>query len=343
MQESLKEYYGRILQDSSDLKTNACRCDEGSMPAHIREIIAEIDDEIVARFYGCGSPIPPALDGSTVLDLGCGTGRDAYIASKLVGERGRVIGLDMTDEQFDVARAHVAKQSRVFGYESPNVEFVNGYIEDLRAAGIADDSVDVVLSNCVINLAADKRSVFREIFRVLKPGGGLYFSDVFADRRIPDTLVADPVLHGECLAGAMYVEDFRRLLRDVGCLDFRVTSRAPIRIDNEAIEAAIGMVEFESHTIRAFKLRDLEDLCEDYGQVATYRGTLQGHPHAFEFDDHHRFVTSKPMLVCGNTAAMVGDTRYGRHFDIAGDRSRHHGAFDCAPEPAGADAASGCC
>jgi hypothetical protein len=88
-------------------------------------------------------------------------------------------------------------------------------------------------------------------------------------------------------------------------------------------------------TIRLFKLASLEDICEDYGQVAVYRGTITDHPHSFPLDDHHTFITGKPMLVCGNTAAMVQETRFGRHFSVSGDRAVHYGAFPCGPAPAG--------
>lgn len=329
--EQLKEYYGRILGGTRDLKTNACCCDESSMPPDLKQVVREIDAEIVDRFYGCGSPIPPFLDGCTVLDLGCGTGRDVYVASKLVGEGGHVIGVDMTEEQLDVGRRHVKSMTRKFGYRRPNVEFRKGYIEDLEALGVDDDSVDVVISNCVINLSLDKRRVFKEILRVLKPGGEICFSDVFAGRRVPTHLKDDPVLHGECLAGAMYLEDFRRLLRELGCPDYRTVSKRRIALGGAEIEKKIGMVDFHSLTIRAFKLDDLEDICEDYGQVAVYKGTISGHPHFFDLDDHHRFISGKPMLVCGNTASMLQRTRFGEHFDIRGDRSVHYGPFDCAP------------
>jgi SAM-dependent methyltransferase len=176
--QSVKDYYGRVLQSSTDLKTSAC-CIGDELPRHHKAILAEIEDEVLARFYGCGSPLPPGLEGAVVLDLGCGSGRDAYLASKLVGAEGRVIGVDMTDEQLDVARRHESAQMKRFGFVEPNVDFRQGYIEDLAAAGVEDESVDVVISNCVINLSPDKERVFSEIFRVLKPGGELYFSDVF--------------------------------------------------------------------------------------------------------------------------------------------------------------------
>ncbi len=346
--DSLKEYYGTILNGTKDLKTNACCAAEGSPSPGIRQALRLIDDEILNRFYGCGSPLPPVLEGSVVLDLGCGTGRDAYIAAQLTGPEGLVIGVDMTDEQLAVARRHLDAQMRRFGYTRPNVEFREGYIEELKAIGIEDNSVDVVISNCVINLSPDKEAVFSEIFRVLKPGGELYFSDVFAGRRVPERLKNDPVLHGECLAGALYTEDFRRLLRKVGCLEARVVSRQPIALQEGEIEQKIGMVDFYSVTVRAFKLDSLEDICEDYGQSAVYLGTIPEHPHAFDLDDHHRFLKGKPMLVCGNTASMLSETRYAAHFKVLGDRSTHYGPFVCAPaveRPDGENVGSGgsCC
>ncbi len=326
---SLKEYYGKILKGTKDLKTSACCAAEEAVSPRVRQALSLIDDEILSRFYGCGSPLPPVLEGSLVLDLGCGTGRDVYVAAQLTGAEGRVIGVDMTDEQLAVARRHVDAQMRRFGYSRPNVEFHRGHIEDLKAIGIQDSSVDVVISNCVINLSPDKEAVFSEIFRVLKPGGELYFSDVFAGRRVPDRLKNDPVLHGECLAGALYTEDFRRLMREVGCLDARVLSRQPIALQHGEIEEKIGMIDFYSVTVRAFKLDSLEDICEDYGQSAIYRGRIPEHPHTFDLDDHHRFVTGKPMLVCGNTASMLSETRYAPFFTVLGDRSTHYGPFRC--------------
>jgi arsenite methyltransferase len=339
--ESVRDYYGRVLKSSADLQTSAC-CLAESLPPHVAAVLKDVHPEVKDRFYGCGSPIPPALDGAVVLDLGCGSGRDCFVLSKLVGPQGRVIGLDMTAEQLAVARRHQVHHARAFGWA--NTDFREGYIEDLRGAGITDASVDVVVSNCVINLSPDKPRVFREIFRVLKPGGELHFSDVFADRRIPAGLARDPVLLGECLGGALYREDFRRLLADVGCRDARVVASSPLALNNPDIEGKIGFVRFASTTIRAFKL-ELEDRCEDFGQTATYLGTLPECPHAFDLDDHHRFQAGKPMLVCGNTADMVARTRYARHFRVTGDKSVHYGLFDCGPAPAtaGPTSAAGCC
>jgi SAM-dependent methyltransferase len=329
--EFVREYYGKRLHGKTDLVTNSCCCSDELLHPVIKDIEKEIDNEVLTKFYGCGSPIPPALQGCQVIDLGCGTGKDVFIASRLVGPEGFVIGIDMTDEQLEMGKKHLDAQMKKFGYSRPNVEFRKGYIEDLKEIGIEDDSVDVVMSNCVINLSEDKRRVFSEIFRVLKPGGELFFSDVFAGRRVPEDIANDPLLYSECLGGAMYIEDFRRMISGLGYPDYRVVMKKRITIGNPEIERKTGMVDFYSMTVRIFKLDSLEDICEDYGQVAVYRGTIPGYPHAFELDNHHRFITGKPMLVCGNTADMLQRTRFGDHFRVSGDRSVHYGPFDCAP------------
>ncbi len=344
-QAALRDYYGTILKGGSDLKTSACCCSDEYLSPRTKAALAEINEEVLSRFYGCGSPLPPLLEGCTVLDLGCGAGRDAYLAARLVGPSGRVIGVDMTEQQLDVAQSNLDSQMKRFGYAKANVEFHHGFIEDLQAIGIADGSIDVVISNCVLNLSPDKHAVFSEIFRVLKPGGELFFADIFAGRRVPERFHTDPVLHGECLAGAMYREDFRRLIRDLGCLDHRIVMSRRIELNAPEIEAVIGMIDFYSVTARTFKL-DLEDICEDYGQVAIYKGTIPEWPHNFDLDDHHRFFTGKPKLVCGNTAAMLQDTRYKAHFTVTGDRSVHYGAFDCssgAEDAAGNGCSGGAC
>lgn len=340
----VRDYYGQTLQSSADLKTSAC-CSDEAVPQHHKPILALLPDEVLTKFYGCGSPIPAALEGRTVLDLGCGTGRDAFVAAALAGPEGRVIGVDMTEEQIEVARRHREAVAEALGHPAPTTDFRLGLIEDLGAAGVEDESVDVVISNCVLNLAPDKAQVFREITRVLRPGGELYVSDVFADRRLSAEIQADPVLVGECLGGALYDEDFRRLMARLGWADVRTVSERPLTVDDPALRDALGNARFASRTIRAFKLPDLiEDRCEDYGQVATYRGGIEGQRHAFTLDDHHLFEAGRPERVCGNTAAMLQHTRFAPYFAVTGDRSVHFGLFDCAPAPsAEASAAPSCC
>lgn len=340
--EDVKNYYGKVLKSSDDLKTSAC-CTTDRLPDEIKSIIKNIEPEILDKFYGCGSPIPKLLKNCTVLDLGCGTGRDVYVVSKLVGENGMSIGIDMTDEQLAVAGKYKDVQMKKFGYVKCNVDFRKGYIEDLKEAGIGDNSIDVVISNCVINLSPDKAQVFKEIFRVLKPGGELYFSDIFTTSRVSKEFHDDTLAYGECLGGALYIEDFRRMLADLGCLDYRIISKKKIEIDDLALAQKAGPMEFYSITVRAFKLNGLEDRCEDFGQVAYYQGTIEGCPSAFILDNHHTFVTGKPLLVCGNTASMISNTRYGKHFKIVGDKAKHFGLFPCGPVSNESNSSSSCC
>ena len=336
LRDDVKDYYGEVLQSSDDLKTSAC-CPIDTVPQFLKPLLANIHDDVMSRFYGCGSPIPFAIEGATVLDLGCGTGRDCYLLSQLVGANGRVLGIDMTDKQLAVAQATLDWHTKRFAYSTANVEFQLGLIEDLSA--IADNSIDLVVSNCVINLSANKPIVFKEIFRVLKPGGELYFSDVFADRRLSKSQQLDKILLGECLGGAMYTEDFRRMLAATGVADFRIHSQSPIELHDPEIIKMAGNTQFYSITVRAFKL-DLEDRCEDYGQVAMYRGGIEHSEDAFKLDDHHLFTINKPVLVCANTAAMLSGTRYRSYFEVS-EAGQHLGLFDCSND--GENVEPGCC
>lgn len=349
---SVQTYYGETLQTSDDLKTSAC-CTPYDLPKRIRGILSNVPDEVKAKYYGCGSPTPQGIDGLRVLDLGSGSGRDCYVAAALVGESGRVTGVDMTDAQLDVAKKHAKSYCvETLGYNSPNMEFKKGTIEDLAAAGVGDESVDLIISNCVVNLSPDKPAVLSEAWRVLSSGGEFYFSDVYCDRRLPEEIRSHPVLLGECLGGAMYVEDFKRLCVATGFADPRVLEGHEIEVRDEELKALLGEARFYSLTYRLFKLPGrLESICEDYGQYVVYKGTIDGHPNAYSLDDHHRIEKNKPFLVCGNTASMLGETWLGAHFDVHGDRSTHYGAFDCGGPPvampggdgAGACASGACC
>lgn len=323
---SVKEYYGKVLTDTKDLKTSAC-CVADSPKGIKGALLKKIHPEIKNKFYGCGSPIPPLLEGCAIIDLGCGTGRDSYMAAALAGKNGRVIGIDMTDEQLDVAKKYLAYQAEAFGLTNKNIEFRKGEIEKLGEAGVGTETIDVAISNCVLNLSTDKRAAFKEVFRVLKTGGELYFSDVFSGRRVPDEVRTDPVLYGECLGGVLYIEDFRRLMRDIGCLDYRTVSSRRIDINDPKVKKMVGDVDFYSMTIRAFKLPDLEDICEDFGQIATYTGGIEEALDSFFLDNNHLFKKGIPVRVCGNTASMLGSTRYKKFFKIEGSRATHLGVF----------------
>ncbi len=329
MFDEVKEYYGKILQNSSDLKTDAC-CTDTNMPDHLKQAMSKIHPEVAARYYGCGLVRPQQLENMRILDLGSGSGRDCYILAQLTGEDGFVLGVDMTDEQLAVANKHIDFHTEAFGYKKSNVAFKKGYIERLDELELADNSFDIIVSNCVINLSPDKESVLKEAYRVLKPGGELYFSDVYSDRRVPEHLVKDPVLYGECLSGALYWNDFQNLAKKCGFPDPRLVEDRPLIIDNTQIEKLIGHINFYSATYRLFKLEGLEPACEDYGQCVIYKGDIDHHEELFILDKHHHFEAGRHFPVCGNTWRMLQESRFKPHFEFYGDMSKHFGIFtDC--------------
>lgn len=324
MHDIVQDYYGRQLHHSDDLKTTAC-CDISQMPAWLKPLLARIHPEVLSRYYGCGLVCPPLLEGCRILDLGCGSGRDVYALAQLVGATGSVLGVDMTEEQLAVARKHQTFHEQQFGYA--NVHFMHGYIERLSELGLAANSFDVIVSNCVVNLSPDKDSVLQGVFNLLKPGGEFYFSDVYADRRVPNAVRNDPVLYGECLGGALYWNDFLRLAQRHGFADPRLISDRPLSITDPALATRIGNLQFFSADYRLFKLDALESACEDYGQAVIYRGTIPTHPDYFDLDAHHHIETGRVFPVCGNTWHMLKGTRFSAHFDFIGDFSRHYGLF----------------
>ncbi len=231
--EDIRDYirnnYADVAQRSSagGCCSSGCGCGCSGTPVDVSEVSAGIgytEDDLASMppeanmGLGCGNPITSAAlkKGETVLDLGCGGGIDCFLARKRVGDTGHVIGVDMTPEMIKLARKNAQKA----GY--PNVEFRLGEIENLP---VADDSMDVIISNCVINLSQNKKQVFKEVFRVLKPGGRLSVSDVVATAQLPKHIKQDPDLIAGCIGGAESIEDIRTMLRDAGFHDIRLTPK----------------------------------------------------------------------------------------------------------------------
>jgi hypothetical protein len=214
-----------------------------------------------------------------------------------------------------------------FGYAKPNVRFLDGYIEKLDALDLEPASFDVIVSNCVVNLSPDKAAVLKGARRLLRPGGELYFADVYADRRLPESVQKDPVLLGECLGGALYWNDFHNLAKACGFRDPRLVTSRPLTVDNAELAEKLGSARFYSATYRLFNIDGLEPACEDHGQAVIYKGTIEGSPHRFDLDGHHLIETGKVFPVCGNTWRMLADTRFAPHFEFIGDFSRHYGIF----------------
>ncbi len=325
--EEIKEYYGKELVSSDDLKTNAC-CTLETPPKYIREALKNIHEEVLNKYYGCGLAIPSKLEGLRILDLGSGSGRDCYILSQLVGQNGLVVGVDMTEEQLEVANKHIDFHTEKFGYDYSNVKFLKGNIEKLEDLDLEPASFDLIISNCVINLATDKEKVLRDTYNLLKPGGEMYFSDVYSDRRISKELQADPVLWGECLSGALYWNDFLRIAKDAGFTDPRAVKNNPITIENEELQEKCGNIQFFSVTYRLFKIDGLEDECEDYGQAVAYKGGIPNNKTSFDLDDHHHFPINKVITVCGNSYKMLHDTRFKDNFEFYGTWDTHYGVFE---------------
>ncbi|XP_015722724.1 arsenite methyltransferase isoform X2 [Coturnix japonica] len=323
----VQDYYGRELQKSEDLKTNACITPNKPVPKAVRDALQRVHEEVVSRYYGCGLIIPECLTSCRVLDLGSGSGRDCYVLSQLVGEQGHVTGIDMTEAQVNVAKKHIAYHMEKFGYQKSNVEFLQGYMENLGDVGLSDESYDIVVSNCVINLAPDKRAVLREAYRVLKPGGEMYFSDVYANQRLSEAVRKHSVLWGECLAGALFWRDLYSIAKEVGFSPPCLVTASPITISNEELERITGDCCFVSATFRLFKVP--ESSRTGPGQVI-YNGGIVGHEQELVFDANFTFKEGEVVDVDAEMAAILRSSRFAEMFLI-----RAGGSDGAAPR--------GCC
>ena len=323
-----KEYYGKIIKQTSDLKTDAC-CENVRPPEFIIKYLKNIHEDITNTYYGCGLNIPDCLEKCNILDLGCGTGRDVYLLSQMVGEEGTVTGIDMTDEQIEVAIKYMDYHLQKFNLQKNNVFFYKSYIENMNELNLKNGSYDIIVSNCVVNLCQNKEKVFKDAYDLLKEGGEFYFSDVYSSNRISKNLRNDKVLWGECLSGALYWNDFVNLVKKCGFTDPRLVKYNEIGIKNKEIEKKVGITKFYSATYRLFKLPNLLDSdCEDYGQAVIYLGTIPNYPDFWDLDGYHRMNSGKVFPVCGNTYNMLYHSRFNKHFTFIGDFDTHYGLFD---------------
>ena len=233
IREAVRERYANYATSSeSCCDTSSCCGGEAnaSMPGvetnHANLLYGESANElpvdVTGLSLGCGDPVAIASlqAGETVLDLGSGGGIDCFFAAKAVGETGYVIGVDMTDEMLSKANANKAQMGVT------NVEFRKGYIEDLP---VKDNTIDIIMSNCVINLSPDKSSVFSEAIRVLKPGGRVSISDIVSEGEFSDALRADMSKWAECVTGAIDVNDYTGLMREAGFVDIEVVDKVECR------------------------------------------------------------------------------------------------------------------
>lgn len=325
---SVQAYYSQHVQQPRQLPSSATVV-PSSMHPRVEQILSGVPAHISSNFHGCDVAVPFGIRGLYVLDLGCGSGRDAYVASALVGPNGSVTGVEMADQQLEVAQSQVIPYTRHLGFPQPNLRFLKGYIECLDLAGIPAASTDLVLSNCVLNLSPFKEQVLQQVYRVLRTGGEFFFSDVFVSRRLSDDVRTHEAVQGERIGGALYVEDFKRLCRQVGYGEPRQLGFRPITFKNAELAGAVGMASFFVATYRCFKVSNMESGVaeEDYGQIATYNGSIAEHPFAYMLDADHTFEKGRPVRVGGNTAAILLESWLSRHFTVQGDRSVHFGQF----------------
>ncbi len=321
------------------------------------QFLKVIPQEVLDRDYGCGDPSTHLLEGETVLDLGSGGGKIAFIASQVVGPTGRVIGVDMTDEMLELARGATPKVAAAVGHG--NVEFRKGKIQDMRLdveatetwlaanpvadfAGltaydafvqkqktdsplVADGSVDVVVSNCVLNLVAheQKPALFAEIFRALRRGGRAVISDIVSAVEVPDHLRADADLWSGCISGAFQEEAFLQAFEDAGFYGVTLDKRdsAPWRV--------VEGIEFRSVTVVAYKGK--QGACMDHGQAVVLKGPFK----SVLDDDAHVYERGVPTAVCAKTFDLLGKAPYAGMFELLEPAVPVDPAtapvFDCAP------------
>jgi SAM-dependent methyltransferase len=213
IREEVQNFYADRAKNS-----NACCGDTAQNQLYEANLLTELPEDVAGFSLGCGDPITLAelQPGEVALDLGSGGGLDCFLAAKQVGENGFVIGLDMTPEMLDRATA-AAKRIGI-----DNVEFRKGFLENMP---VDDDSVDVIISNCVINLSPDKPDVFAEMFRVLKPGGRVSVSDIVTNGELPESVRKDMLAWGACIAGALQMDEYTNGLEAVGFEDVQLSAK----------------------------------------------------------------------------------------------------------------------
>src|SRR4029077_17433332 len=302
------------------------------------EYLKVIPQEVVERDYGCGDPTRYLRKDEVVVDLGSGTGKICFIAAQVVGPKGKVIGVDMTDEMLEVARRNGPIVAERIGYA--NVEFRKGRIQDLAldlelldrqlkgnpitdAASflatdgraeelrikhplIPSDSVDVVVSNCVLNLVEpkSKRLLFEEIFRVLKKGARAVISDIVSDEEVPEEMQNDPELWSGCISGALTEEGFLAAFENVAFYGIQILTR-----DVDPWRTVEG-IEFRSVTIEAFKGK--QGACFERNQAVIYRGPFK----EVLDDDDHRMERGKRYAVCDKTYNLYKKAPYQEFFEF---------------------------
>ena len=319
-------------------------------------LLEVIPEEIIKKDYGCGDPSRYVRQGETVLDLGSGSGKASYMISQIVGQQGRVIGVDFTEEMLALAKRHQVSIGERLGFH--NVEFHRGRIQNLRLdldlvdqylrsnpvhsltdlfelrdfeerlsreqPMIPDESIDVVVSNCVLNLVRpeDKKQLFSELYRVLKRGGRIAISDIVSDEPVPDSMKEDPVLWSGCVSGAFQEEELVSAFEAFGFYGIHVEE-----MPSEPYQTVQG-IEFRSITLTAYKGK--EGPCIERNQAVIYRGPWK----QVVDDDKHTFPRGARIAVCDKTYEICSKPPYQDQFILVPPREEipmeKAGPFDCS-------------
>ena len=348
VESAVLQRYGNAAQE-----VEACLC----LPvSYDRALLEVIPDEIIEKDYGCGDPSRYVRAGETVLDLGSGSGKTCYIIAQLVGAEGKVIGVDFNPPMLQLARKYRQLIGDKLGYQ--NVEFRRGRIQDLRTnlelveqflqenpvrsvadlarlesfqhdirneqPLIADESIDVIVSNCVLNLVRpeDKNSLFAEMYRVLKRGGRIVISDIVSDEPVPEHLAKDPDLWSACVSGAFQEEEFLRAFEEAGFHGMRIEE-----LRSEPYQTVEG-IEFRAVTLTAYKGK--EGPCIERNQAVVYRGPWK----QVVDDDGHTLERGARMAVCDKTFKLYSQPPYTGEFILLPPRqevaAEKAGVFDCS-------------
>ena len=262
--------------------------------------LSHIPKEVLEISYGCGSPVGKAglQKGQTVLDLGSGGGIDCFIAAKCVGKTGRVYGIDMTEEMLNVARQNADQVVKNLGYN--NIEFKQGFLENIP---IEDMSVDLVTSNCVINLSTKKGDVFKEIHRILKNEGRFLIADIISEAEVPQEMRNNKELWGECISGALTLQEFLNFARD--------NQFNGLHIQKDYLWKEVAGIKFYSYTIEGSKFSSRENPCDSNSVFATYAG-----PFDTVVFQGTKFQLGVTVEIDRNTAAMMSSHSYSGQFII---------------------------
>ena len=349
------DYEAAVLQryGNAAQEVEACLC----LPvSYDRALLKIIPDEIIEKDYGCGDPSRYVREGETVLDLGSGSGKDCYIISQIVGASGKVIGVDFNPPMLELARRYQNAVGEKLGYYNvefrrgriqdlkTNLELLDGYLQDnpVRSMAdlakleeyqskirhekplIADESIDVIVSNCVLNLVRpeDKKTLFAELYRVLKRGGRVAISDIVSDESVPEHLAKDADLWSGCVSGAFQEEAFLRAFEGAKFHGIEIED-----FSSEPYQTVEG-IEFRAMTVTAYKGK--EGPCVERNQGVIYRGPWK----QVVDDDGHTLERGARMAVCDKTFKLYSQPPYAGQFILVPPREEvpleAARVFDCA-------------